>query len=212
MLSPCILPLIPVYLAVMAGPAAAGEGQGRRRLRVFRHAVLFLAGFTLLFVALGAGAGWVGELLKADFRLVQRISGSLMILFGLFMLAASRISWLNYEKRLASGTGLAAGYLRSFVIGLLFALAWTPCVGPVLGGILALAFNSESAWRGAGLLAVYSLGLGLPFLILGLALDSLQPLLQRLKRFSAWVSTVGGLLLIATGVLIWLGKLNWYSF
>ncbi len=211
LLSPCILPLIPVYLAVLAGPAAAGEGPGRRRLLVFRHSLLFLAGFTLVFVALGAGAGWVGALFGGDFRLVQRIAGSLMILFGLYMLTAIRLSWLNYEKRLTGGTNLAAGYLRSLITGLLFALAWTPCVGPVLGGILALAFNSESAWRGAGLLGIYSLGLGLPFLALGLALDSLRPLLLWLKRFSAWVNIIGGFLLMATGVLIWLDKLNWYA-
>jgi cytochrome c-type biogenesis protein len=211
LLSPCILPLIPVYLAVLAGPAVSGEGINRPRLIVFRHSLLFMAGFTLIFVVLGAGAGWVGVLISTHLTLVRHIAGSLMILFGIFMLAASRVNWLNYEKRFSSGTNLAGGYPRSFLIGLLFALAWTPCVGPVLGGILALAFNTESVGQGAILLGIYSLGLGLPFLAIGLAFDSLQPVLQRLKRFSAYVYIAGGLLLIITGVLIWLNKLNWLA-
>ncbi len=209
--SPCVLPLIPVYLAVLAGPAVAGEGKSRRRLTVFSRSLLFVAGFTLVFVLMGAGAGWVGDLINAHLVLVRRIAGSVMILFGLFMLASNWISWLNYEKRLSAGTNLATGYLSSFLIGLLFALAWTPCVGPVLGGILTLAFNSKSVWQGAALLGIYSLGLGLPFLAIGLAFDSLQPILLRLKRFSAYVYIAGGLLLIATGILIWLNKLNWYA-
>ena len=211
LLSPCVLPMIPVYLAVLAGPAVAGEGQGKRRLTVFKRSLLFVAGFALVFVLMGAGAGWVGDLINSHLLLVRRIAGSLMILFGLFMLASNWVSWLNYEKRLSAGTNLATGYFSSFQIGLLFALAWTPCVGPVLGGILALAFESKSVWQGAALLGIYSLGLGLPFLAIGLAFDSLRPLLLRLKRFSAYVYIVGGLLLIATGVLIWMNKLNWYS-
>jgi cytochrome c-type biogenesis protein len=211
LLSPCVLPMIPVYLAVLAGPAVAGEGQHKRRLTIFKRSLLFVAGFALVFVLMGAGAGWVGDLINSHLLLVRRIAGSLMILFGLFMLASNWVSWLNYEKRLSAGTNLATGYLSSFLIGLLFALAWTPCVGPVLGGILTLAFNSQSIWQGAALLGIYSLGLGLPFLAIGLAFDSLRPILLRLKRYSAYVYIAGGLLLIATGILIWLNKLNWYS-
>jgi len=209
LLSPCIFPLIPVYLAVLAGPVFAGE-EKRRRLTVFKHSLLFVAGFTVVFVVMGAGAGWVGDLINSNLFLVRRIAGSLMILFGIFLLASSRISWLNYEKHPSVRTSLTTGYLRSFLVGLLFAFAWTPCVGPILGGILTLAFNSNSVWQGAVLLAIYSLGLGLPFLAIGLAFDSLQPILLRLKRFSAYIYIVSGLLLILTGVMIWLNRLNWY--
>jgi cytochrome c-type biogenesis protein len=211
LLSPCILPLIPVYLAVLAGPAGAGEERSGRRLTVFRHSLLFLAGFTLVFVALGAGVGWMGELFRPDFKLVHRIAGSFMIILGLFMLAANRISWLNYEKRLTAGTNLNASYIRSFMAGFIFALAWTPCVGPVLAGILTLAFNSESVGQGAILLFIYSLGLGLPFLAIALGFGSLKPVLIVLKRFSAFVNIVAGLLLMATGVLILIDRLNWYA-
>ncbi len=209
LLSPCILPLMPLYLAVLAGSSLTGEGK-RRRLKVFKHSLLFVAGFSLVFVVMGAGAGWIGDLINSNLFLVRRVSGSLMILFGLFVLASSRLSWLNYEKHPSVSANLTTGYLRSFLVGLLFALAWTPCVGPVLGGILSLAFNSNSVWQGAVLLAIYSLGLGLPFLVIGLAFDSLQPILLRLRRFSVYIYLVSGFLLILTGVLIWLNRLNWY--
>jgi cytochrome c-type biogenesis protein len=129
----------------------------------------------------------------------------------LFMLAAPRISWLNYEKRLSPASSTATGYLRSILLGLIFALAWTPCVGPILGGILSLALSSESVWQGTYLLAFYSLGAAIPFIIIGLAFHYLQPVLNWLKRFSSYVYLVSGILLIGVGVLILLNKLSWFS-
>ncbi|TET67521.1 MAG: cytochrome C biogenesis protein CcsB, partial [Dehalococcoidia bacterium] len=125
-------------------------------------------------------------------------------------LAALKVPWLNFEKRLTPSRSVTTSYLRSFLTGGIFSLAWTPCVGPILGGILTLALGSETAWQGAYLLAVYSLGLGLPFLIMGIAFDSITPLLKRIRRYSAAIYIISGLLLIAVGILILLNKLVWF--
>jgi cytochrome c-type biogenesis protein len=211
LLSPCVLPMIPVYLASLAGPEIFQNGANRRRLTVFWHSLSFVAGFSVVFISLGTLAGLTGTVINAHSAAVRWISGGMMILFGLFMLAAPRISWLNYEKRLSPASSTATGYLRSILLGLIFALAWTPCVGPILGGILSLALSSESVWQGTYLLAFYSLGAAIPFIIIGLAFHYLQPVLNWLKRFSSYVYLVSGILLIGVGVLILLNKLSWFS-
>ena len=119
--------------------------------------------------------------------------------------------WLNYEKRLSPSLGSTTGYLRSFLIGASFSLAWTACVGPILGAILAIALNTATAWYGAYLLAIYSLGLGLPFLVIGLAFDSLTPVLRRIQRYTKIIHIVSGLLLIVIGILVLINKIQWFS-
>jgi len=208
-LSPCVLPLVPVYLATVCGPEILEPGAEKKRLPVFFHSLSFVIGFSLVFIILGAGVGLLGLTLGVNTALARYIAGGLLIAFGIFLLASLKIPWLNYERRLAPSTGTTTGYLRSLLIGAIFSLAWTPCVGPVLGGILTLAWSSETAWQGASLLAVYSLGLGLPFLIIGAAFDSLRPLLRRIHRYSTWSYIISGLLLIAVGILILTGNLSW---
>ncbi len=163
-LTPCVIPLVPVYLASLCGPEILEPKISRNRIPIFLHSLSFVVGFSLIFVALGAIAGLTGFAISLNVALLNRIAGSLLIAFGLFMLAVPKLSWLNYEKRLTPSLGNTTGYLRSLLIGVIFSLAWTPCVGPILGGVLALALDSATAWRGAYLLAIYSLGLGLPFL------------------------------------------------
>ncbi len=208
-LTPCVLPLVPVYLATVCGPEILEPGTDKKRLPLFFHSLSFVAGFTLVFTILGASVGLLGFAIGATLALTQTIAGGLLIAFGVFLLASLKIPWLNYEKRLAPSTGATTGYLRSLIIGAIFSLAWTPCVGPILGGILTLAWSSETAWQGAALLAVYSLGLGLPFLVIGAAFDSLRPLLRRIQRYSTWSYIISGLLLIAVGILILTGNLSW---
>ncbi len=208
-LTPCVLPLVPVYLATVCGPEILEPGTDKKRLPLFFHSLSFVAGFTLVFTILGASVGLLGFAIGATLALTQTIAGGLLIAFGVFLLASLKIPWLNYEKRLAPSAGATTGYLRSLIIGAIFSLAWTPCVGPILGGILTLAWSSETAWQGAALLAVYSLGLGLPFLIIGAAFDSLRPLLRRIHRYSTWSYIISGLLLIAVGILILTGNLSW---
>ena len=208
-LTPCVLPLVPVYLASVCGPEILEPEADKKRLPLFFHSLSFVAGFALVFTILGASAGLLGFSLNFNAALTRYIAGGLLIAFGVFLLASLKIPWLNYEKRLAPSTGAATGYLRSLIIGAIFSLAWTPCVGPILGGILTLAWSSETAWQGAALLAVYSLGLGLPFLIIGVAFDSLRPFLRRIHRYSTWSYIISGLLLIAVGILILTGNLSW---
>lgn len=212
LLSPCILPMLPAYLASLAGPEVFQKGITGHRLSVFLHSLSFIIGFALVFVILGMGIGLVGFAISSHISFVRQLSGSLMILFGLFMLAATKISWLNYEKRLNPTGSLASGYLRSFILGILFTLVWTPCAGPVLGSILSLALNSGSGWQGGYLLTFYSLGIGLPFLIFGLAYDSALPLLKRINRYSIYIYVISGILLIALGTLVLMNKLSWLSF
>jgi cytochrome c-type biogenesis protein len=208
-LSPCVLPLVPVYLGSVCGPEILEPGAAKKRLPLFFHSLSFVIGFSLVFIILGASVGLLGLSLNFNTALTRYIAGGLLVAFGLFLLASLKVPWLNYEKRLAPSAGATTGYLRSLIVGAIFSLAWTPCIGPVLGGILTLAWSSETAWQGAYLLAVYSLGLGLPFLIIGAAFDSIRPFLRRIHRYSIWSYIVSGLLLIAIGVLILTGNLSW---
>ena len=209
-LSPCVLPLVPVYLASLYGPEIFEPTAKRNRIPVFLHSFSFVIGFSIVFISLGVGAGLAGFALSAHLVVVRKIAGSLLIAFGLFMLIAQKVPWLNYEKRLAPSRSMATGYLRSFLTGAIFSLAWTPCVGPVLGGILTLAATSEAVWHGAYLLAIYSLGLGLPFLMIGAAFDSVTPLLKRISRYSGLIYIISGVLLIAVGILILTSRLAWF--
>ena len=208
-LSPCVLPLVPVYLASLCGPEILEPEINRSRLPMFLHSLSFVLGFSLVFIILGAGAGFAGFVL-ASHLLISRIAGSLLIAFGLFLLAALKIPWLNYEKRLTPALGATTGYLRSLLIGAIFSLAWAPCIVALLGGTLTLALSSGSAWRGAYIMATFSLGLGLPFLVIGVAFDSFRPLLRRIQRYSIWIYIVSGLLLIAVGILILTNTMIWF--
>jgi len=208
-LSPCVLPLVPVYLASLVGPEILESKASRRRLPIFLHSLSFVVGFSIIFITLGAIAGLTGFAINPSLALLNKIAGSLLIVFGLFMLAALKLPWLNFEKRLAPSLGNTTGYLRSLLIGATFSLVWTPCVSPILGGILTLALGSETAWHGASLLAIYSLGLGIPFLVIGVAFDSISPLLRRIYRYSNLIYIISSLLLIAIGVLILTNSLNW---
>jgi cytochrome c-type biogenesis protein len=209
-LSPCVLPLVPVYIATLSGPGTLVTGAHNRHIPLFLHSLSFVLGFTVVFVIMGVGAGLAGFALSSHLAAIRQVAGALLIFFGLFMLASLKIPWLNYEKRLSVSRGSTISYLRSFVIGAIFSLAWTPCVGPILGGILTLAWSSETVWRGAYLLATYSLGLGIPFLVIGAAFDSVTPLLRRIHRYSTPIYVFGGVLLITIGILILTNKLVWF--
>lgn len=212
-LSPCILPLVPVYLASMAGTSVAVSPGSEQRLAIFSHSLSFVGGFAIIFTVFGAGAGLIGLAVSLHIALIRQIAGVLMVLMGLLLLLALKVPWLNFEKRLTTSASSAPpGYLRSFLIGSVFALGWTPCVGPILGGILALAMGAGTALNGAYLLLVYSLGLGLPFLIIGIAFDVLRKPLRRLQRYSVFIYVISGILLIAVGILVFTNKLALISF
>lgn len=210
-LSPCVIPLVPVYLATISGTEIFSAPAAKVRVPLFLHSLSFVIGFSLIFVTLGAIAGLTGFAINPGTTWLNKISGSLLVAFGIFMLIARKVPWLNYEKRLSSSGGNRTGYLRSFTIGATLAMAWTACVTPILGGILAIALNSATAWRGAYLLAIYSLGLGLPFLIFGVAFDSVLPRLKRVYQYVRLTSLVSSLLLVAIGILILMNKLTLFS-
>jgi len=209
-LSPCVLPLAPVYLASLAGPGILDEGEKKRRLPIFLHSLSFVIGFTVIFSLWGAGAGLIGSALIAYTYTIQRIVGIILIVFGLLMLIALKVPWLNYERRLTPSLGSTTGYLRSFLTGAIFCFAWTPCLGWQISGILSLASSSGTVARGTYLLAVYSLGLGLPFLVLGAAFDFINPLLRKINRYSKWIYIIAGLMLITVGILILTDNMNWF--
>ena len=209
--TPCVLPLVPVYLASLAGPEILEPEVKRVRLPILFHSLVFVLGFSLVFIMIGALVGLAGIVINPYSAVVQRVAGGLLIAFGVLMLAALKVPWLNYEKRLNPSIGNTTSYLRSFLIGAVFPAAWIPCTSWVLGGIVTLAATSETAWQGAYLLAFYSLGLGLPFLVVGAAFDYIVPVLKRFSRYSNWVYVAGGVLLITVGIFILVGKLTWLN-
>jgi cytochrome c-type biogenesis protein len=209
-LSPCVLPMVPVYLASLYGPGIFDEAK-RIRLQVFLHSLSFVIGFTVVYTFLGAIVGLTGYAVIPDYSLLSKIAGGFLIAFGIIILASTRISWLNYEKHLSPRLGKTSSYFRSFLIGAAFSVSWTACVGPILGSILAIAATQARAWEGAYLLAVYSLGLGLPFLIIGIAFDYLIPFLKKVQRYSLAIHIISGLLLVVIGILILTGQLDWIS-
>ncbi len=212
-LSPCVLPLVPVYLASMAGPEILNSaGSGIKRRTTFMHSLSFVLGFSIVFSLWGAGAGLVGSALATHIGLVRQVAGVILVLLGILMLAATRVSWLNYEARLNMSLGKRTGYFRSVLTGGLFCLAWTPCLGGPIVGILSLAGTSGTVWRGTYLLALYSLGLGIPFLAMGIAFDFVAPLLKGIYRFSTWVYAFSGILLVGVGMLILTNRMAWFYF
>jgi cytochrome c-type biogenesis protein len=206
--SPCILPLIPVYLGSLAGPEIFETSTKRARLPLFFHALSFVIGFTLIFTLFGAGSGLLGSVFLTRLTFLRQTSGIFLIVFGLLMLLAIKIPWLNFEKRMSFQLPTGVSYIRSFLIGAVFPVAWIPCTSWALGGILMLAGTSQTAWQGAYLLVFYSLGLGVPFLVLGIVFDYLMPFLKNLVRYSNWIYIFSGLLLIIMGALILVDKLS----
>lgn len=209
--SPCVLPLVPAYIANLAGATAIDSKTRISHFPALLHSIAFVIGFSIIFILLGASVGLVGTAITAHTNLLQQIAGGLIIAFGIFLIAAYKFPWLNYEKRLNLNTSRNPNYLRSILVGALFAFGWTPCVGPILGAILTLAWSSQQVWEGTLLLVVYSLGMGIPFIIIGLAWGYIMPLWKSLNRYLGVISIVSGLLLIAIGILILTGNLSWLS-
>jgi cytochrome c-type biogenesis protein len=202
-LSPCVLPLVPSYVGFITGMTFP-EVTGRRRTAL-THALLFVAGFSLIFVLLGASATALGRALNYYQVWLQRVGGVLIILFGLLCLGVFKVGVLTQERRLHLERK-PVGYLGSALVGMAFAAGWTPCIGPVLGAILGLAATSNDVTRGMQLLAVYSAGLALPFLIAAVAVESFLDWFQRFRRFLPWVMRVSGVILIVVGVLLVTGE------
>jgi cytochrome c-type biogenesis protein len=202
-LSPCVLPLIPGYVSFITGMSLGDLQAPRRRAAVVLvPSALFVAGFTLVFVALGASASMLGSLLVAYRAPLARVSGVVIFVLGFLMLGVVRVPWLSGEARFDMARARSFGRWASLLAGMAFAFGWTPCVGPILGSILVLAGQSAQVGTGALLLLAYSLGLGVPFLLVALLLGRLAGALSWLKRHSLAIDRVAGVILMVLGLAI----------
>jgi len=212
-LSPCVLPLVPPYLVYLAGTSlerlADGGPAPRARRETVLAAALFVLGFSTVFVSLGASASVVGSLIRAYSGPLAIIAGIAIIIMGLHFLGLTRIALLMREKRVE--VSKPVGLWGAYVMGLAFAFGWTPCIGPILAAILAVAASQQTVARGAGLLAVYSLGLGIPFLIAAFAIGPFAAFLARFRKHLHRVEQAMGALLVLTGVAFLTGSINWMS-
>jgi cytochrome c-type biogenesis protein len=199
-LSPCVLPLVPPYLAYMAGTSVSAmkADGGGPDLRVILASALFVMGFSTVFVLLGAGASSMGRVLRVYGETLAIVAGILIIVMGLHFLGVFRIGLLYREARFA--VGRPAGLAGAYLMGLAFAFGWTPCIGPVLGSVMAVACAPATVTQGMGLLAVYSLGLGIPFLMAALFMGRFLGLMERLKPHMGKIEKVMGGALVLTGV------------
>jgi cytochrome c-type biogenesis protein len=204
-ISPCVLPLIPGYISFISG-LTLEEMQGTAaapasRRHVIAASVAFVLGFSAVFVALGATATAVGRFLSEQAAVLEKIAGTLLVVLGLHMMGVFRIRLLESDKRIHTQQK-PAGPLGAFLVGTAFAFAWTPCIGPILGGILAMASTRDSVGEGMQMLASYSLGLGVPFLLTAIAINQFFAVAARIRRHYRTIEVVSGLLLIAVGLLI----------
>jgi cytochrome c-type biogenesis protein len=209
-LSPCVLPLVPPYLVYLTGTSverfAGEEGEPRVRRETIAAGLLFVLGFTTVFVALGASASVIGALLHAYSYVLGKVAGIVIIVMGLHFLGVTPIAFLMQERRLAMAKPV--GLWGAYLMGLAFAFGWTPCIGPILSAILAIAGSEGTVAHGAGLLAVYSLGLGIPFIIAALAVEVFAAFLTRFRAHLGMVEKAMGGLLVIAGVAFFTGWIS----
>jgi cytochrome c-type biogenesis protein len=213
--SPCVLPLVPAYIGHLAGHSLTKEpGDATSPVRTVSHAAAFILGFTVVFVALGATVGLVGYVFQDVVKsLPFRVAtGALLVVLGLHMAGVLRINALYRDTRLMHlRPSPRFGLLTSFLIGTIFAAGWTPCIGPILGTILGLGLQQGTVAQGALLLTAYSLGLGVPFLVAGFALESATRVIRRLNRHAHAVEITSGGLMVAMGFLVMFNVLTWIA-
>lgn len=210
-LSPCVFPLIPAYVSHLTGSSFQDGKLVADRGAMFLQSLSFIVGFSFVFIAMGASASLLGRFFAEERELIQKISGLLIIAFGLQMAGILNIRMLMANKAWETKSNAGGGIIRSFITGLAFGVGWSPCVGLALSSILLLAGSSETLWSGVGMLTVYSLGLGVPFLLISWLLTYS---LQWIKRMSKWIprlSKLNGWLLIGMGLLLFTGKLQMIS-
>jgi cytochrome c-type biogenesis protein len=209
-LSPCVLPLVPPYLVYLAGTSlerfADMEAEPRVKRETVTAALLFVAGFSTVFVSLGASASVIGSLIRAYSGPLATIAGIAIIIMGLHFLGLTQIALLYRQKRMQ--VAKPVGLWGAYAMGLAFAFGWTPCIGPILAAILAVAASEQTVAKGAGLLAVYSLGLGIPFIVAAFAVEPFAAFLARFRKHLRRVEQAMGALLVITGIAFLTGSIN----
>src|SRR5712691_4664891 len=215
-LSPCMLPLVPIYLSQLVGQSiyqsTGAEAERPARLTTFLHALMFMLGFTLAFVSLGATASALGGFLKEHQFFLRQVGGVLLVMIGLYLMGILKFPFLYWQERFEYHP-TRPSYPASLLIGIIFAIGWTPCISLYLGSILGLAATAATLRQGVMLLLFYSLGMGLPFLLLGLGLNQMSRVLKKLKPHLGKIEVFSGVVMIAVGVMIyfnWLIYLNRY--
>lgn len=198
-LSPCVLPLIPSYVTFITGLSLEDVQRSRRIALV--HALLFILGFTLIFMALGAGATVLGRVLLSQRMWIARFGGALIIVFGLYLLGVLNLGVLARDTRVHL-TNKPVGYLGTVLVGIAFGAGWSPCIGPILGAILTYTASEADLGRGLTLLFAYSLGLAIPFLVAAVAVERFLGFFQRIRRQMAWINRLAGILLLIVGILL----------
>ena len=204
-LSPCILPLIPIYISYITGISIEQLQESKNTLKIFIISLFFISGFTLIFVLMGASATAIGNFILKKKNILRIIGGIIIIIFGLHLIGILKIKKLYTEKRIVL-KNKKTGYLSSFLLGMAFSAGWTPCVGPVLSSILIIAANEKTVLRGIILLFTYSIGIGIPFLITSLLLNKLLNFFNKIKKHYRVIEIIMGFLLVILGVLFLLNK------
>jgi cytochrome c-type biogenesis protein len=215
-LSPCVLPLIPSYITYITGISFA-DLQAERPTHIIRrksilHSLSFISGFTVVFVLLGASATYLGSFMNENATIIRKVGGVLLVLLGIHVTGLFHLKFLLGEKRI-SLKDKPTGYAGSFLVGIAFAAGWTPCIGPILAAILAVAATEESVYQGILLLLLYSLGLGVPFFLSAYAMNRFLVVFNRFKKYIPVFEIITGIFLIIIGVLIysnWLSRLSGY--
>lgn len=215
-LSPCVLPLVPAYLCFVAGTSLDKLTEGDRpdpelNRRVFYSALAFVAGFSTVFIIMGASASAINRLVVEHIEIIGKIAGAIIVIFGLHYMGLFKIGLLYREARF-NPQAKPTGWFGAYVIGLAFAFGWTPCVGPILASILATAGSRSELGYGVSLLATYALGLGIPFLVAALAIKPFLEFMRRFRRHLRKVEIVVGALLVGTGILIFTNSIGQLSY
>ncbi len=204
-LSPCVFSLVPAYVGYLGGLAAGGQDDKSNRWVTFSHGLAFVLGFSVVFVLLGVAASFAGGLLFDLRYWLSKIGGVVVVVFGLHMIGVFHIPFLAYDTRVQQAPDPKWGYLSSALMGVFFSAGWSPCVGPVLGAILTLAWNGGSISLGAMLLTAYSIGLGIPFLVAALGIGWVTTILRKYSKTMRYVEIAMGVILVVIGVMLFTG-------
>jgi len=210
-ISPCVLPLVPSYVSYITGLSldelTSAEGKARARSIAVKNSIVFILGFSTIFIFFGASATFMGQFFLSNQAIIRQAGGILIIFFGLYIMGLFKLSFMARDTRFHF-KNKPAGYLGSYLIGLAFGAGWTPCVGPILGSILLYASTTGSVMTGVKLLAVYSLGLGLPLFLSALGVQSFLFYFKKTTKYMGWISGASGAFLVGVGMLIFTNSLT----